>query len=203
MIRSLLNSKLAFDLFKQKCLNYIIKPRAVKSTTALLLLSDLLLLFGPKCKKEKHIPQELPPITQEGRNTFGCRVNGEIWVPYNCSSAHPCINAASVFPAIPPNMPPFAVEISVYTMQDDNARSWFQIATQTNIGISAAGDKKDSLYIQFVKPGFPIYRCYSGVTITKFDQVNKILSGTFEGTLYNSVDSLKITEGRFDYSFQH
>jgi hypothetical protein len=23
----------------------------------------------------------LPPITHEGKNTFGCKVNGEVWVP--------------------------------------------------------------------------------------------------------------------------
>lgn len=88
-------------------------------------------------------------------------------------------------------------------MQDNSAKSWFQIATQANVGISAAGDKKDSLFIQYVKPGSAIYRSYGGVTITKFDFVNKILSGTFQGTLYNSMDSIKITEGRFDYNFQH
>ncbi len=28
----------------------------------------------------------MPPVTEEGLNTFGCRINGTVWTPYsNCS----------------------------------------------------------------------------------------------------------------------
>ncbi|MCU0447511.1 MAG: hypothetical protein MUE85_21650 [Microscillaceae bacterium] len=32
------------------------------------------------CKK-KNVEPKLPPETQVGANTFGCRVNGQVWVP--------------------------------------------------------------------------------------------------------------------------
>ena len=39
------------------------------------------------CKKEvadpgSSNPNVLPPLTHEGKNTFGCKVNGEVWVAY-------------------------------------------------------------------------------------------------------------------------
>ncbi|HEY2722945.1 MAG TPA: hypothetical protein VGI82_14530, partial [Chitinophagaceae bacterium] len=42
--------------------------------------------FSLQCRKDKvGNTIELPPITQEGRNTFGCKVNGKVWVPhYKC-----------------------------------------------------------------------------------------------------------------------
>ena len=41
------------------------------------------------------------------------------------------------------------------------------------------------------------------VTITRFDTVARVVSGTFEARLreYNGPDSVRITKGRFDCSF--
>jgi hypothetical protein len=45
----------------------------------------LLLVFLPQCKDKLPEPlpfvETMPPETQEGKNTFGCYVNGELWVP--------------------------------------------------------------------------------------------------------------------------
>src|ERR1700730_7257280 len=47
----------------------------------LILVCLLILVCGAKCKKS--MPSlTLPPITQEGKNTFGCKINGQIWIPY-------------------------------------------------------------------------------------------------------------------------
>src|SRR5262245_14741740 len=37
------------------------------------------ILFFVSCKKE--LDDNLPQLTFEGKNTFGCRVNGECWLP--------------------------------------------------------------------------------------------------------------------------
>ena len=37
-------------------------------------------LFQPN-KDNTEEPEELPPITTTGENTFGCLVNGEVWLP--------------------------------------------------------------------------------------------------------------------------
>ncbi len=40
----------------------------------------LLLIYS--CNKDDDYPkEELPPITSEGANTFGCLVDGEVWLP--------------------------------------------------------------------------------------------------------------------------
>lgn len=40
------------------------------------------LLWGG-CDKQKNCPElELPPLTTEGRNIFGCKIDGEVWVPH-------------------------------------------------------------------------------------------------------------------------
>src|SRR5688572_22243113 len=43
----------------------------------LLLISTYISLLLNSCQKEK-----LPKLTQEGKNTFGCKVNGKNWVPH-------------------------------------------------------------------------------------------------------------------------
>ena len=43
-----------------------------------------ILLIAASCKKtktESESPDQLPPITQTGANTFGCLINGNVWLP--------------------------------------------------------------------------------------------------------------------------
>lgn len=51
-----------------------------------LLLIALCGLFTACKKTVTPIPtpivEQLPPATQEGKNTFGCLINGNVWVPY-------------------------------------------------------------------------------------------------------------------------
>lgn len=46
----------------------------------LLMLSMTALLTACACTKNSTPPQ-LPPITQEVRNTFGCLIDGEVFYP--------------------------------------------------------------------------------------------------------------------------
>ncbi|MCO5253827.1 MAG: DUF6252 family protein [Bacteroidetes bacterium] len=55
----------------------------------IILIFSFLVAFLPSCKRETPIifkkpgrPTELPPITTEGKNTFGWLVDGELLVPY-------------------------------------------------------------------------------------------------------------------------
>lgn len=44
-------------------------------------------LFWTGCAKEPACPEvKLPPVTMDGRNTFGCKINGEPWVAYSDES---------------------------------------------------------------------------------------------------------------------
>ena len=55
----------------------------MKTSNPMLLLLALscVLLTNMTCKKSYIEKNELPPITQTGANTFGCYVNGEIFLP--------------------------------------------------------------------------------------------------------------------------
>ena len=46
---------------------------------SILLLASILQFSG--CGLLPTPKEELPPITQEGKNTFGCLVNGKVWLP--------------------------------------------------------------------------------------------------------------------------
>ena len=47
----------------------------------ILSITMLALLCAASCKKENKNEDQLPPATQTGANTFGCLVNGKVWIP--------------------------------------------------------------------------------------------------------------------------
>lgn len=190
----------------------------IKTLLSLLFICVLVLLVTSslQCHKHKDEPQkekELPPITQEGKNAFGCRINGEVWVPYySCSgmSSNPCGELVVDVHQISPNDPSlFSLNIAAEQKKEDNSLTVFSIHTLMNQGISSTGNKIDSLTINFQRPVAQLYYNYNYYNkiekfeISKLDTVNKIISGLFELTLYKSPsDSVMITDGRFDLKFQ-
>lgn len=172
-----------------------------------------LLCCSLKCRKDKDKPPDtLPPITQEGKNTFGCKVDGEIWVPYyKCGgSGNPCGELASdVYQTDVSSKLPLSFSITFGERNSDNSSTRFSISTKQNQGITSIGNKSDSVVINFRKNDGSLYYNYNYYNklekfeVTKLDATNKMISGIFDATLYKSVtDSVKITEGRFDLKFQ-
>ncbi len=169
--------------------------------------------FGLQCRKYQGPPTELPPITQEGKNTFGCKIDGKLWVPYyscNGFSANPCGElAVNVSETNLNNDFPLSISIKASQKTKDNSFSALTIETPTNTGIFYGGNKLDSVQIKFQKPqslsqyhNYNYYQKIEKFEITKLDLTNKIISGVFELTLYKSInDSIRITEGRFDLKF--
>lgn len=64
----------------------------MKNTCTNVLLLLLFTIYTTGCKKDLAKNATLPPATQEGKNTVGFTVNGEVWVPYaKCESfSNPC-----------------------------------------------------------------------------------------------------------------
>lgn len=54
----------------------------MKNSYFLLLICFVVLSAVNSCKKDPTKNATLPPATQEGKNTVGFTVNGEVWVPY-------------------------------------------------------------------------------------------------------------------------
>jgi hypothetical protein len=177
-----------------------------KIITPLLITSTLLLVCV--CCKKNHIPAALPSITQEGKNTVGFSVNGGIWLPYyKCNiGADPCgeISARYGPPYEPNNIMDFQV-----ARQRNGALSGLTITSL--VPITTIGNKYDSININFMGENSlgnnnDWGKSYNGppgnFEITSLDTTNKIISGIFSFTLYEtngSGRSIQITEGRFDF----
>ena len=184
----------------------------MKLQTIQLILLFLAFILSVKCKKDKYTPPNvLPPVTQEGKNTLGFKVDGGIWVPYYECPAFSSLNCGELSASAGNYL------ITEFSLKI-NAGRWFGntntrllIETYPNQAISSTGDKSDSVEVHFYGDYNKIYAGWDGIyhpgqvkkfEVIKFDTTNKIFSGIFDFTLYHpSGDSLRITEGRFDLKF--
>jgi Family of unknown function (DUF6252) len=172
-----------------------------------------LLVIGDSCKKKNNNDDELPPLTFEGNNTIGCKMDGTIWVPKGISSGggvlYPVSGGYYGFPFYPgthfrirTNDPGNTVEIFLR-----NYSGSFDIP----VGVYYMNKNTQSLYGSGEIHSYGICN-YNGkefitdslrtgkIEILKSDRQNGIVSGRFEFDAYNSLQNnvVKITEGRFD-----
>lgn len=171
----------------------------------LLGLFVLIIFCFSKCKKNT-LTETLPPATQEGKNTMGFKVNGKVWVPY-----FPCGFGQNPCGAVQLNyhlnsVPAYYLNFHPARKINGNLSSLI-ITSIPNTTISTTGNKFDSVNISFndYANGITTYnKSYNpkgSFIITKVDFFNQIISGTLDCTLYNGIDSVVITEGRFDCKF--
>jgi hypothetical protein len=175
-----------------------------------ILTACLLLCFLAGCKKDV---KELPPATATGANTFGAKVNGELWVPQG-------------FGSIPAND---ILESLLYSNGDlrIKAQNFSSSPTETEFYIFVKGVTAPGTYLlnsNVIYPSTLASNAYyvkrkitplnewitsssatGSVTITKVDAANHIVAGTFQFNavnLSNPADILTVTEGRFDLKTQ-
>ena len=152
-------------------------------------------------------PQEptLPPLTHTGENTFGCKVNGEIWV----AEVDPSWWTSDVSASYNSNSNRFAIQ-GRHEFDDETIEKVTIIDTLEGEGVHAIEAYIDSFegyqhlgtsnceyYYDMNNPGL--------LEITYFDTVKQIISGKFEMDLINpdcAQDTIMhITEGRFDVRY--
>jgi hypothetical protein len=170
----------------------------------------LLLASNTHCKKSAPPPNILPPVTQEGKNTFGCKVNGDVWTPYFQCTVFTGICkelGISVYHADTIHQLPLAFTLSTRRLISDSTLSTFDLFTP-EATIAKTGNIIDSAVILYSSGGsVDYYRNTPGNTsgilnISKLDTVNRIIAGTFSFTLYNTWnDSVVVTDGRFDLKY--
>ena len=168
----------------------------------------ILLLAFTSCKScRKDI---LPDATQSGAGTFGCKINGQIWIPNketNGFGGGGAINARY----IDSNNPTFPSSLWLIT-SDNNGNSIILYVNNLpngglgtyllneNTGIRPAElSPKNYMYVVKENKPYTTNNAYKGsMTITNVTSTG-IISGTFEGTAYyQNGETVKITEGRFD-----
>ena len=186
-------------------------------TTILILSMLLATITSCNQDQEETYTPTLPPITQTGANTFGCKINGQIMVPRD-SKKDPLMGGY-----------PYGVEYGGNRFLNDNY-DWIEAKDQVsdnnrgaivfklpNINTLGVGEyiikhvdgafsvaNPNIVYMGAIsKNGF--YSSIEGtgkITITRYDE--DIISGTFYCTLKNDYDPpndiIEVTEGRFDFN---
>jgi hypothetical protein len=176
-----------------------------------LFLLALIFLLGAKCNKEPVSNQTLPPATQEGKNTVGFTINGEVWVPYaKCGFGQdPCREISARYGALG-GAAPKGIDFQ-FTRVTGNKSSTLTISSALIGTVSTQGDKTDSIGVDFQSEnwngGSGIFAgplLGSKFMITKIDFQDQIISGEFELTLIEQNGSGKtivLKDGRFDFKF--
>ncbi len=171
----------------------------------LYLLAVISIVSLAACRKNKDKEPQLPPETTTGAMTFGCKINGKVFVPRD-GNGHPGLFCQYVnlgsgpgggwylnIPATDwgPN-PPEAVRIVTDSLLLEEGLTY---VFKNQKGSSKAFYDKGISYASIDNDGY--------LNITKHDQQNRILSGNFFfiGINASTGESVNITEGRFDIRY--
>ena len=166
----------------------------------LLLIGFILCFSLTTCRKKQEAV--LPPETTIGAMSFGCKINGKVFVPKD-GRGKPGLYVQYVYldggwylniPAVNwKDRPLEAVSLTTDSMQISENQTF-------PIGNSKGGFRAFYAHLgKYVK----LNNDEGEVTIKKFDPVNRILSGTFffTGTHESTGEKVEVTEGRFDVRF--
>ena len=174
-----------------------------------ILIGCISVVFLAACKKEV---KELPAATQNGANTFGAKVNGVLWAPQGFGP----LPANDILEA---RMSGHDITINARNFSSSPNETEFQL---TIFNVTAPGTyllntdvvhpNGTASYGYYVKRNMTPQNewltssTYTGsVTITRIDDVNMIVSGTFQFNalnIYNAPEPMTVTEGRFDLKIQ-
>lgn len=168
----------------------------MKKLKLVIIVLVFLLLNLASCWKDTYDGNTLPPETQEGKNTFGCLVNGKVWVA-----------------TVPSNLyfqgrDGIVIIAKKYVSKVNQEISFGLIDTLRETQYDLNDKNHEAIYNDNIKNY--IFRTdsliYTGsLEITKFDTIEKILSGRFNFKAkldLPTVDSvITISDGRFDFRF--
>jgi hypothetical protein len=161
-----------------------------------------LLFFG--CDKGP----DLTPITQEGKNTFSCKVNGKVWVPDA---------TGSIFVTVKPINGGFLrnlisnslnIEIITFKKNGDQMEVYLKspivgihnIESSTKRRGEAFNPENYGWFHSSENKNYMTSNIQTGrVTLTKADTISGVISGTFDFVAATSSGEIvKVSEGRFD-----
>ncbi|MFI5221870.1 MAG: hypothetical protein ACHQK8_06065 [Bacteroidia bacterium] len=181
-----------------------------KHSTWIFFFAFLLMLFLQQCKKDSPTQQTtnpqptpcdtcLPPITTTGQKTFGCLVNGKIWLP-----KHLPFGSGGEFVEY------VQQELAVHGSNDNNGEDInFALQPITDTGYYKFYNKKFSMQWANYLNSKTMINYYADTLSTgylhllRFDPISGYVAGTFEFDVYDKYhqhngDTIHITSGRFD-----
>jgi len=166
----------------------------------LIALGICLLSLASSCKKQGL--DALPPATTNGSNTFGCLIDGKPFVGQNHSELFLHVAAAQGYYY----QGTLSILGSYYFGRDVSGDIYgvsIDIQTPKHTGTIAVPGATGNVISYSNNSGtfrFSSDSLHSGViTITRFDSVTHIYSGTFQGSLVDKGGkTVQVTNGRFD-----
>jgi hypothetical protein len=169
-------------------------------------LSVIILLSMPLAFSACVEEDELPPITKEGKNTFGCFVDGKLWLPERrlggtAMEAQLQVSSDSVGVNIYANGATSVFIMSIYdgpTLQinkryDLSSKKFYAAYTNWSGGSSCD-------YDSIIDGSITLSRFYRGPETAP----GLVISGVFEFTARSTTEcdgTVTITEGRFDMGY--
>ena len=164
------------------------------------------------CKKEVVVSNSsysnvLPPLTHEGKNTFGCKVNGEVWVAQMPFAVGGAMALEGIYYANTNMMHLVANRKLSSEGKSDQVDILLENLVQTGEYQVLTDDNQMRGFTDYKgNHNCSVYRYNDSllrrVFITKFSASEGIISGTFEMDLINPScpgDTIRIREGRFDW----
>lgn len=157
------------------------------------------------CKNEDPQKEEdkLPPLTAEGKQSFGCLMNGKAWPDSDNidfgSSGYANGDFELYFRTRYPGTTDIKEDVSIAIRDQIFGPGHYIIPYSHNLmetNINASYHKTG--YTSYVTPGG-----YADITIIKLDTINHIMAGTFDFLLYSATNivPLEVTKGRFDFKY--
>ncbi|MFZ6010532.1 MAG: hypothetical protein ACOYXT_09305 [Bacteroidota bacterium] len=147
-----------------------------------------------QCEDDLTELEKLPPATQEGKNTFGCLVNGKAWVTKTS------IDARSFYQAGILSIGAALIEKKVnqgmgFIIEDTNLKVGVYKLDGSPSQYGVFGDGKTGC-------NYTVTEGNGELVITNLEQTHFVISATFWMTLYEpDCDTIKITDGRFDIHY--
>ena len=186
--------------FKIKIMNY----KLFKAVSPLLLICFCL----AQCKKTSSAQEDqLPPATQTGANTFGCLVNGKVYIPKGYAGTG-TPNPRIIFDIGLDGLPYLQI-IAKQFGQSNLQEGSFILFTDSLISIGTHNIYTNKKQIGYgsrftancgILPDDNVQFKTGIIQITKYDRLNGIISGIFNFKIKPSdCDTLSFTNGRFDF----
>lgn len=200
--------------FPKLNLYFTITPKICNMKTQFYLPIYFLLivsLFIAGCKKDSAKNAKLPPITQEGKNTIGFTINGEVWVPYyKCRfMGNPCGEISATYG----ESGGAALDaIGFQFARERGSKSSSLTFSSSGIGtITTVGNKIDSIHITYRdENSMGNVGYYTGplpgskFIINNINKGTQVISGEFEFILVDQNgdgNTITLKDGRFDFKF--
>ncbi len=181
----------------------------------------LLCVIFTSCKKETkpqkpELAEQLPEATQTGAFTFGCLLDGEVWLPKHYSNSiinHPTV-LGSIWNNLDKNLTIYAKrrgnqqtfpkeDIAVYNYVANYPDTLFLSNSVNGSGATYEYQENDNDYVRYISE----VGVNSWLLLTKLDSTThqyRVASGLFSADLVNEndeKDTVKIRNGRFDVRF--